>query len=790
MRHNSFGVLSSASIGGLLASRFFARHREMNHFKPDRWVFETCPNRIHWIQSWDMNQFARRVLFFLFFLSGFSSLVYQVVWTRMAFASFGIITPVLSVVLSVFMLGLAIGSWAGGRWIPVLTRKSGLSAVFFYAIAELLIGLGAFTVPKLFLAGEQFLLSSGETDSFHYLLFSALVLTASILPWCMCMGATFPFMMAFIRERDHQNSGSFSFLYLPNVLGAMSGTFLAAVVWIELCGFNHTLWIAAAGNFSIAIISVCLGWREQKSTKLNPKMDAPVATVTSARVSTINGKMIKWILFSTGFMAMAMEVVWTRAFTPVLKTQVYSFAMIVFTYLGATFAGSWMYRRDLQKNCLNSTRMLIAALAVTAFLPVLVNDSRFVVADWSSFVDTFSVIILLASICPVCALLGYLTPSLIDEYAAGEPNKAGHAYAINVMGCILGPLVSCYILLPHLSERHALILLGLPFIIFSLVLGRAAPHRIWGTLAIVVLAASIFLVRDFEGTLIRSNKGTVVRRDYAASVISLEHNGVKSLLVNGIGMTILTPITKFMVHLPLAFHKGHPESTLVICFGMGTTYRSALSWNIDTTVVELVPGVTKAFEFYHADAPAFINDPNGQIIIDDGRRYLSRTDKKFDVIVVDPPPPVQAAGSSLLFSREFYELAKKHLKQGGILQMWFPGDDDPETGQAVLRSIHESFPYVRCFRSVEGWGAHMLASMEPIKSLDAQQLAARMPENAKKDLVEWNDSKNAAAYLERVVTREISISTALNPDAKIQVTDDEPFNEYFLFRRLFHSKNN
>src|SRR5882762_2734454 len=94
--------------------------------------------------SFGMKQAVHRILFFLFFLSGVSSLVYQVVWTRMAFASFGIITPVLSVVLSVFMLGLAIGSWAGGRWILMLTRKTGISAVLFYAGIELVIGIGAF----------------------------------------------------------------------------------------------------------------------------------------------------------------------------------------------------------------------------------------------------------------------------------------------------------------------------------------------------------------------------------------------------------------------------------------------------------------------------------------------------------------------------------------------------------------------------------------------------------------------------------------------------------------------
>src|SRR5260221_13560172 len=104
-----------------------------------------------------MNRFTRRVLFFLFFLSGFSSLVYQVVWTRMAFASFGIITPVLSVVLSVFMLGLAVGSWAGGRCIASLVKKNGLSAVYFYPGAELLIGLGAIAVPKFFSVGRHML---------------------------------------------------------------------------------------------------------------------------------------------------------------------------------------------------------------------------------------------------------------------------------------------------------------------------------------------------------------------------------------------------------------------------------------------------------------------------------------------------------------------------------------------------------------------------------------------------------------------------------------------------------
>ena len=733
-----------------------------------------------------MNQFTRRVLFLLFFLSGFCGLAYQVVWMRMAFASFGIITPVLSVVLSVFMLGLSIGSWAGGRWISTLVKRAGLSAIYFYAGAELLIGLGGIAVPNLFAAGEHLLLTTGETNSFPYLFLSAVVLAGSILPWCVCMGTTFPFMMAYIRERDARLAESFSFLYLANVLGAMGGTFLTAVVLIEVFGFHHTLWLAASANFMIAVISVCLGWKQPPAGGFPEESEAPAATETTARPGTSPGWMIKWILFSTGFMAMAMEVVWTRAFTPVLKTQVYSFALIVFTYLGATFLGSLMYRQDLRKNRLSSTAKLISALAVTAFLPVLVNDSRLVVANWEGTTDGYSVILLLAGIGPFCALLGYLTPALIDEYGAGNPTHAGRAYAINVLGCILGPLFACYILLPHLSERHALILLGLPFFVFFFLLRADQPRRHllgWGLTMGIALAASLFFVRDFERMLFQTQKNTIVRRDYAASVISFGEEGSKHLLVNGVGMTVLTPITKFIIHLPLAFHQGRPKSALVICFGMGTTYRSALSWNIDTTAVELVPSVTKAFGFYHADAARFINDPNGHIIVDDGRRFLKRTDKKFDVIVVDPPPPTEAAGSSLLFSREFYLLARQHLNSGGIVQMWFPGGEFV-TAQAAVRSIHETFPYVRCFPSVEGWGIHMLASEKPIEKLDAGQLLARMPESARWDLMEWSPAISPTAYINPILANEYSLALLLNPDFHVQVTDDQPYNEYFLLRRL------
>ena len=325
-----------------------------------------------------MSRFTRWFLFVVFFLSGFCALIYQVVWTRLAFASFGIIAPVLSVVISIFMLGLAVGAWAAGRWVGPLVRRTGRSALLFYALAELMIGVGGISVPKLFAIGEQLLLSSGQTDSFRYLALSALVLGLSILPWCLFMGATFPFMMAYVREQDRRSADSFSYLYLANVLGAMTGCLLTAVVFVELLGFKHTLWLAATVNFTIAAISGCLAWKRPRlAAKAGARTKQPTKPAGRPNPSATRRTVIKWILFSTGFSAMAMEVIWARAFTPIMTTQVYSFALILFAYLGATFLGSLLYRRDLRKGSVRSTASLISLLSIAAFLPIVCNDLRF-----------------------------------------------------------------------------------------------------------------------------------------------------------------------------------------------------------------------------------------------------------------------------------------------------------------------------------------------------------------------------------------------------------------------------
>lgn len=190
------------------------------------------------------------------------------------------------------------------------------------------------------------------------------------------------------------------------------------------------------------------------------------------------------------------------------------------------------------------------------------------------------------------------------------------------------------------------------------------PYFLLPTLGLFVFSA-FFCGSYEEGTDLSGMKQVVLRRDATATVISYQGPSQKALLVNGIGMTAMTPIPKIMAHLPLLFCRYSPRSALVICFGMGTTFRSVASWGVDTTAVELVPSVRDAFSYYFKDARAILNNPKNRVIIDDGRRYLSRTQAKFDVITLDPPrlrkQPVQA----FFIQRSFTPPRKAIFKKAG-----------------------------------------------------------------------------------------------------------------------------
>jgi len=722
------------------------------------------------------------IFFICFFLSGFCSLVYQVIWLRVAMAGFGVTTPLVSIVLSVFMAGLALGSWAGGR---LAHRYASRPAAFFirlYAAIELTIGVSGLLVAPLLRYGHALMsVQPAAWGSLGFYVASAAWIALVMLPFCAAMGATFPVAMAGIRAAFRGESPrSFSYLYVANVLGAMTGTIGSAFVMIELMGFARSLVVAAAANAAIAALAFALS--RSLASAAGPSQSSPPAAAHKAL--PVSDCPALPLLFTTGLASLAMEVVWTRQFVPFLGPVVYAFATMLAVYLAATAIGSRLYRRRSQRGLVSefAWQPLAILAACGALLPLLTADPRLPGPEGANLLA--GALRVAVGIGPFCGILGFLTPMLVDRWSRGDPDRAGRAYAVNAIGCILGPLLAGFVLLPALGQRWALILLALP--LFGLGLS-SAPARGFRRLKLplTALAAALLLIvftRDFE----TQYPDAVIRRDYTATVIADGEDMDKILLTNGTGMTLLTPATKMMAHLPLASLDAPPRRALILCFGMGTSFRAALSWGIPVTVVELVPSVPKFFGFFHADGDRLLRSPRATVVIDDARRYLERTRDTYDVIVIDPPPPVQAAGSSLLYSTEFYRVLSRRLRPGGILQQWLPGAEY-NAGSAFAQALRDSFPYVRVFRSVEGWGFHFLCTFQPLERRSAGELASRPPPAALKDLMEWGPQPTAERQFQVVLGTEMPLQKLIDyaPDAPV-LTDDRPVNEYYLLRRLLH----
>jgi spermidine synthase len=695
-----------------------------------------------------------------FLVSGFCGLVYQVVWLRLSMSAFGVTAPMISIVVSVFMAGLALGSLAAGRLEKRLLAGGASGALRAYALAELVIALSGQVVPLGLRHGRTAVAAGGWGSLEHYLAAGAWV-TLVLLPFCIAMGATYPLAMSALRAANLPGSErSFSYLYAANVAGALLGTLCSAYVLIETLGFQSTLLVAAALNATIAAaalgVSLLPAWRVRAAPAAGGPEEAAAAVAPG----------LPRMLFATGLASMGMEVVWTRAFTAYLGNVVYAFATILALYLAATTLGAVLYRRRARPLPADLTLAwlwvgalaLLPLLAVDPLLPPLPGLLR----------ATLGLV-------PFCLALGWLTPALLDAWSKGSPSRAGTAYAVNVAGCILGPLLAGFVLLPRFGDRTSLALLAAGMLVFCL---GMRPRFTPAALAPVALGIALYgLSHDFETRFEKRE----VRRDYTATVIATGTGMQRTLMVNGVGMTYLTPVTKMMAHLPMAARTSPPRNAVVICLGMGTTFRSLLSWGVPVTAVELVPGVPQLLPYFHADAAELLARPGARIAVDDGRRFLERSSGGLDVITLDPPPPMEAAGSSLLYSVEFYDVARRRLAPGGVLHQWIPVAE-PLVLAAATRALADSFPHVRVFQSIEGWGFHFLASAEPLE-LSADALAERLPEAASRDLVEWNPGATPQSMIADLLSREIPLRE-LTPPFVRPLRDDRPVNEYYFLRRL------
>lgn len=750
-------------------------------------------------QGTNMNPKRVALSFYCFFAaSGFCCLVYQLIWLRIAMAKYGVTTPLISMVIAIFMGGLAFGSWAGGKFSRLKRIDNCRQSMLFYGLAEAIIGLSGLLVAPLLSIGQGILYQNISTDwgSGSYYLASGIIIGILVFPFCIFMGATFPLAMSAFRNFNIKDTPqSFSYLYAANVMGAMCGCIVSAFILIELLGFRHTLLIAALLNFSVALTAILMA--------LNLKSSESPDTIESCHPSaplTFADWRPLACLFVTGFVSLAMEIVWTRQFVPYLGPVVYTFASLLTAYLAATLAGSLVYRLHFRSRLHwandNTMRMLLIIAGTASMMPLLAVDFRTPLPV--GILPGLARIIF--GIGPFCALIGFLTPAVLDRISSGDPQRAGTAYAVNTLGCILGPLAAGFILLPFTSEKWSLFLLSAPLFILGFIPARNNPLaekqanksqylRYVITASLVITLLIIANTRDFE----QSFPQRVVRRDHTATVIAAGSGMDKSLLVNGYGMTVLTPVTKIMAHLTLASFATPPKNGLVLCLGMGTSLRSMASWGIHATAVELVPSIPSLLPYYHADGDSLRTSPQIKIVNDDARRFLKHSNEIFDVIVIDPPPPIEAAASSLLYSHEFYAEAAKRLAPGGILQQWIPGwqngELEPLVLSAMIRSIADQFQYVRIFRSFGDLGLHLLASNQPIRQITPESMTHKLPLTAAVDLVEWGPYHTPQSQFAYLLERELPITEVLRQLPFSQsISDDSPINEYYLLRRLFSAK--
>jgi spermidine synthase len=306
---------------------------------------------------------------------------------------------------------------------------------------------------------------------------------------------------------------------------------------------------------------------------------------------------------------------------------------------------------------------------------------------------------------------------------------------------------------------------------------------------VVVMAAS-------PGRIVQPNEALIAakgwqlyeaREDEIASVQAGRKSVTAELWVGGTSMTLLTVDAKLMPILPMI---ARPDSdrALVVAFGMGTAFRSALIAGLETDAVELVPSVPKMFGHYYPDAATVLADPRGRIVIADGRNHLELSPERFDIIVTDPPPPIQSSGVSVISSLEYYQQGRAHLTDGGVMMQWTPfGTTEPELKDHI-RTFASVFDHVTAIRGPGGYGFYMLGSDQPIEITPERTRDILGRPGVLEDISSAYDSPASTVdeWLTVIDEHQWMADDVLRAYAGEGplITDDQPRPEYFLLRGL------
>ncbi len=678
------------------------------------------------------------LLVIFFTLSGATSLILQVVWVRRLIGVFGASSLAIATVLATFMAGLAIGSWVGGRWADRLVQSKAApptnNPFFYYGVAEVVVGVSALLILPLIdhYAGANAWLWQQLGDTPWLLAGARFFLTATVLlvP-TTAMGATLPLLIRRVTQGQDglQALGQrLGFLYASNTIGALFGAAAAGFWLIPLFGVSLSNQIAAGMAFFVGIMAMVAAW-------MRPTQPAPAPATKPPPALPSKRTAVLWLYALSGGIAMCLEVLWSRTLAIVNGSSVYSFTIVLCTFLVGISAGSAVAAKlwsRTQRPLRVLAGLFLFAGAGILFFQLLADELPglflALVEGTELSVDTVltaHVFLSALIIVPTALAMGAVMPVAIRAYVGTAEHvgtDVGRAYASNTLGAIIGSIAGGFLILPgpglELGARvAALVMLAMATWAALLDCRRALIPAIAAVLAVGVLLSPGWNRSDFTAGLFRTHQASryiregglfqreiVYYRDGISTTVSVEklaggwvlRNNGKVEASNRHDMP-----TQILVGLmPVLFHGGEEQEVFLVGYGSGVTVGSiAIAPMVKKVdVVELEPAVYEAADRYFG---SFNNQPdkNQKVtrLLGDGRNVLLAGGKRYDVIVSEPSNP-WIAGVATLFTREFYQLAKQHLKPDGVFCQWAQLYElGPRNVKMIYRTFAESFEYVYAF---------------------------------------------------------------------------------------------
>jgi spermidine synthase len=629
---------------------------------------------------------------------------------------------------------------------------------------------------------------------------------------------TLPLLTRYLVRSLDETGARLGELYAANTAGAMAGTLLGGFVLIEFLGLHLTSYLAVLLNVAAGLGALLLSRRWEASP--DPAASGPEAAAARRerrarpevpRDFRPRRRAVLAATFVSGFVSLALEVLWTRMLAEGTGSSIYIFTTILAIFLLGIALGSVLYRRFSRPagERLGTLGLCLAGVGVLAQATVVLGSG---VVGHVPFVVRTVVVLL-----PATVLMGYAFPlagRLATPSAEAAGGSVGLLYAANTGGAILGSFGAAFVLAGTLGTNGSILLLGGLNLLAGAALfaadpvgrtrsdagsrragpgpGRVVAAGMAGLAVLGLLASSLDLPvtrTRTQNELLRTGLPVTHAEDELATVDTVGGPAKgRRLLVGGVGMTSLTVDTKLMGYLSKAL-RPDAEDFLVIAFGMGGTYRSGLQLGLRTDAVELSPTVPSRMPVFFPDGEQFLHHPNGRVIVSDGRNYVRLSRETYDMVAVDPAPPIESAGSVVLYTREFLTEGKARLRPGGVFMLWIPYALPLDDFKEHVRTFAGVFGHVRLVLSPGRHGVFMFGSDAPLEFSEPNVRKVLGTPAAISDLNDVPDHPptDADGWVEEVRRSQWladdQLRSFIGPGT--QITDDRPRSEYFLWRRAF-----